>query len=588
MRRHSRHRWCVAYAAAVDPAHAPRHAGYGSVKRGGMVPLLVLLLSVGALAILASGCRSEKQPAGTADPVTLASWDGFSPAAGPVLVGHAIKPSDLTESERQYGVAPKRIPGLVYKDDVILMENGDKAIRSLSSDGMTWTLDARSPHVNEIQVGKIVFATSRCVGKVLGVEHKGNDVSAILGPVQITDLVKQGNFSYEQPLDLDSVMAIGSPDYPGAPNSAASQQMENAGNKASLGTPGSSRSVSYFVVTPEGDWKPMPTIYPDGTARVIRAGWDPSHASGIPLLASPSSALSDSFSVHAAQLPIPNIQMVNGMQMSPCKGCGGLGLRLYQEKGGVKVWLTAVFHLSSPVLKFNVGITSDGSINAYVSLSGAAGFTVTLDAVATQDLKVNLKEVGAVPWDLTVPLGGMGVPLQALFQQAIVLETAFSAKTSVLHASGDFTAAGALSMSYVHGRWDVPPLQMTLKQNLADAVSGVSVGINSLVFAITQRLMVGVGGLGFAAGPYVSLTTNTTALKQSSITLVDCRQGTFGMQLSGGIGFSMPKVVAKVINFFLSLVHVAPVPASGTIVALKNPVILVNRTDQIPNGCAGH
>ncbi len=36
-------------------------------------------------------------------------------------------------------------------------------------------------------------------------------------------------------------------------------------------------------------------------------------------------------------------------------------------------------------------------------------------------------------------------------------------------------------------------------------ISGVSMGINSFVFAFDQTLMIGVGTLGFAAGPYVDL-----------------------------------------------------------------------------------
>lgn len=59
------------------------------------------------------------------------------------------------------------------------------------------------------------------------------------------------------------------------------------------------------------------------------------------------------------------------------------------------------------------------------------------------------------------------------------------------------------------------------------------------------------------------------------------------MELRGGIGYSMPKVVSDVINFFLGLVKIEPVPASGHIVALKDPVNLVNLKEQIPPGCAG-
>ena len=127
---------------------------------------------------------------------------------------------------------------------------------------------------------------------------------------------------------------------------------------------------------------------------------------------------------------------------------------------------------------------------------------------------------------------------------------------------------------------------MKLKNNLADAVGGVSVGINSLAFAVDQRLLVGVGALGFATGPYVNLISNITALKQAS-QAVDCRQGTFGMQVGGGIGWAMPKVVAKAINFFLGLVHINPVPDYGYIVRLKNNLPLVDLRQELPDHCSG-
>ena len=52
------------------------------------------------------------------------------------------------------------------------MEQGDKAIKSVASDGMTWTFDANAPQVSDFQVGKIVFATGRAVGKVLGAQSR--------------------------------------------------------------------------------------------------------------------------------------------------------------------------------------------------------------------------------------------------------------------------------------------------------------------------------------------------------------------------------------------------------------------------------
>ena len=76
--------------------------------------------------------------------------------------------------------------------DVIVMEQGDKAIKSVASDGMTWTFDANAPQVSDFQVGKIVFATGRAVGRVLMLKPNGSTVSAILGPVALEDIISAG------------------------------------------------------------------------------------------------------------------------------------------------------------------------------------------------------------------------------------------------------------------------------------------------------------------------------------------------------------------------------------------------------------
>jgi len=549
------------------------------------------------LLCLVAGC-SHHNPNGSADGAHVATasqaapaWDGFVQGK-PVIVGHAIKPEELSATERKYGIAPKRVDGVVYQDNVVLLENGDKDVRAVDDNGVGWTLDANVPQVAALKRGDILFATSRCVGRVIAVERQGNDVKVILGPIQITDVIKEGNFSYDQPVDLHAMVAYSAPDYSGAPNSTAAQQMTQSGGARSDAS-SDRRQVSYFIVSPSGQWTPMAT-----SARRPRSpfgAWQ-SATNGtaaqcdIPLPGAPGFSLPQSppgFGDVANAPPPPTVQMVNGMQMYACSfDCGGLGLKLYQEKGGVKVWINAIFHLVNPHLVFRLGIHSNGTVNAHVALGGGVGFTVAFDALATKDLNANIKEVGTVPMDVTIPLGGMAVPLTAMFQQSLNLETAFSAKTSVLHAVGDFSASGDIAMDYANGHWNIPPLQMTLKNNLASAISGVSVGINSLVFAVDQRLLVGVGTLGFATGPYVNLISSITALKQASIT-AGCRQGTFGMQLGGGIGYAMPKVVAKAINFFLGLVHVAPVPSSGFIVRLKNNIPLVNLRNEIPDGCSG-
>ena len=496
-------------------------------------------------------------------------------------------------------MAPKRGAGIVYQDDIILMEHGDQAIRSFASNGLSWNFDANAPQVNEIQPGKIVFATGRAVGRVLAVQRNGDQVSAILGPVQLTDLVKQGKFMYDQPLDLNSAIAIAAPDYPGAVNSTAMQNRTPGAQSSIQGGSGTWHVAEYYVVSDTGKWTPMKTVTGSG-ARVrkptlMRSGFHPSKRLW-PMQAGPNLGnLGNLNNFNPGPIPTPQIPMIplNGLQATPCADCGGLGLKMYQEKDGLRVWVTVVFHLIHPHVIFCASI-DNGSIEANLQLAGGAGVTATLDAASSQEFTGgNIKEVGLIPLDITVPIGGIFLPLQIDLSQSIDLESAFSAKTSRLHGEGGIDLTGEIAADYHKGDWEITPPSGQIKQNLAGMVTGISVGINSLVFAISQRLMVGVGALSFATGPYVDLISSVTSLKGSSIgtTLLSrtpiCAQGTFNMSLGAGIGYSMPRVVASVLNTVLGWFGVKPVPPWGSIVALPHRKTLIDHRDEIPEGCSG-
>ncbi len=147
------------------PVRGPR------VLTRGLLDARPMLLTALVLCFAASGCRHSEShareaqngspgaPAPTSRP---AGMDMFDLRAHPnATLLHPLDLNTLTESERKFGIAPKRGPRVEYQPDIILMEQGDKAIRSIASDGMTWTFDANAPHVSEFQTGKIVFATGR-------------------------------------------------------------------------------------------------------------------------------------------------------------------------------------------------------------------------------------------------------------------------------------------------------------------------------------------------------------------------------------------------------------------------------------------
>jgi hypothetical protein len=565
--------------------------------------------------LLAAGCR--KNPGDSIlGSGSSSQWSGFSSSPGPILVGHPVKFSDMTESERKFGIAPKRGAGVEYQPDVILMERGDQAIKSFASNGLSWNFDANAPQVDQFQVGKVVFATGRAVGRVIALEHNGDQVSAILGPVQLTDIIKRGKFSYHQPLDLSQAIAYVAPDYPGAVNSDMLQQpAPGAQTMLHGGDSGRWHVAQYYSVSTTGQWSPIPTIRGTRSSafaapRLLRTNYMqgaptiPGTSVPVPVppvpippaLKAPSVPYPGNlgnFKPSDIPIPFPNLPMIpfNGLQATPCStDCGGLGIKMYQEQHGVRVWISVVFKLIHPEVLFDAEVF-DGSIKANLQVVGGGGVTITLDAASSPNFQGNIHEIGLIPLDITIPIGTI-VPLSINLSQSVDVQSAFSAKTSTLHGEGGISLTGAIFAEYNNG-WKVTPPKAEVKQNLAGLVSGISVGINSLVFAVNQRVLVGVGAFGFSTGPYVNLTSSITSLKGSSIatTLVMpmaiCTQGTFNMDLGAGIGYSMPKVVAAVINTILGWFGAKPIKSTGSIIALPSPVHLVDKRDEKPEGCAG-
>ena len=154
------------------------------------------------------------QPAGSSDPLSPDNF--FDPKLNPgaVVATEFLDPKKMTASELQYGVAPKRDPRVTYAPEIILMEQGDQAIRIAGRDGMTWSFDARAPHVNEFQEGKIVFATGRAVGRIVKMSNNGTLVTVKLAPVQITEVIKEGHFIIDSDLDVKSLITYEAPDFP--------------------------------------------------------------------------------------------------------------------------------------------------------------------------------------------------------------------------------------------------------------------------------------------------------------------------------------------------------------------------------------
>jgi hypothetical protein len=517
------------------------------------------------------------------------AWKGFRPEDGPIIKGQAVAFAALSPSEQKYGIAPARGEGVVYQDQVVLIEQGDKAIKAAAGDGLGWTLDGTDPRVAALKVGDIVFATANCVGRILKLTRTGDDVQVILGPAQITDIIKKGNFAYDAPLDLNSLTAVEEPDFPGAFGSPYIDQMKQAsGGSGSPGRaePTGARSrlvvdrVQYFVVSSGGAWRPMRTTSPRSTNLLAFAA-----------TAAGPSVVRTSYS---PQLPDHNFNDI--LSASACwQDCGGLGVRLTAHKPGLNIEIRAVLRLVAPRFRFNFNVGGPGP-QAEMMLTGGAGFLMTVDGQTDPTFTSNLNEIGALPVDLTLPLLFGPVPMVLHYHQDLSLSSAFSAKTSILKARDDLSIEGFLGFSYEDGHFD--PWHMHAKPNVdpSHEINGISMGINSIVVGLNQRLLVGLGTDGFAAGPYVTLTSTATALKQateaSHLMLAqpatgDCTQATIQMQVNGGIGYAFPKFVIDVVNFFLKIINAAPISPNGSIAKFREPFPVLHERYQLPDGCAG-
>lgn len=578
------------------------------------------------LCFVASGCRhsesrekeAQKAPSQTASSASSSfSGDMFDLKNHPnATILHPVDLKTLTESERKFGIAPKRGPKVEYQPDIILMEQGDKAIRSIGTDGMTWTFDANAPHVSEFQMGKIVFATGRAVGRIIYLKREGDDVKAILGPIQLNDVIRNGSFAIDSPIDLNNVLVFTAPDMP-EPRENAEQKNTSSLRKpwdgwnktvvvSRVSKSGRSTPLSMSKTYADGRresyqrvgrrWSPVgitPAVFSRGRAgtnygapRLKRAAWD----GQLMMPGAPGPSL------RAPTLPdykvpsIPNLPPLNipgsDLIALPFATSDSIGVQYKYEKNGLSYVATGALEINNARLRFFLDI-GNGKVptTAGLELAGAVGVRLHLKSHTNGEFHVNAQQKAWLPTSISIPLGGGLVPFSLMFDQATIINTGFSAKNSILNAEGDYGFDGGIKAGMFGGTWAVhTPLKPTAKVDISNTVEGISVGINSLLMGAELRAMVGLGEGGFGTGVYATLIFTGTMLRSPDIGFA-CRQGTIEVVLASGVGYAIPQWAADAVNYVLSFVTDVRIDRVGSIV--KGPQTgLFHGCTQIPNGCA--
>jgi hypothetical protein len=487
---------------------------------------------------------------------------------------------DPTAAEIQYGVSPTRNNQVTYQDDVIVMEHGAEAIRSQSANGLTWTIDGNASGAQEIRPDKILFATGRVVGRVLAVDHQGSDIAVTLGPIELTDVIKDAQITYHGALDLDKMITYVAPEYPGTMTDLDAADQTSAARR--------SAAPSMRLVT----WSPTrDDVLQSVKPSAARASWPPPwRGNQVPVRGMPASYLASAMNGAPigrgaglpADLPIGGFHFLPDITK-------GLGFSATHTAPGITFTAFAKLTLDNPNFTFRLDITNGHLKTAEVQLSGLAAVRVGFDGGTNADFK-NPNQAFELPLDTSFPIPGIPVPFAATFHQSILVQTMFTARNATFHAIGKYGFGGTISAGVIDGHLGATaPIFIDTKQNLAESLNGASLGVNGLVLGYGGKFLVGLGAYSFAVGPYLSVNTTVGATRgsdaQGPITGYTCRSAQYDMALDYGVGYAIPNIVVKALNTFLSLFHAKQITATHGTSLGTIPIKTDSQT--VPSGCGG-
>lgn len=455
------------------------------------------------------------------------------------LQPHLLSRADLSAAELKYGRAPQHDSSVVYGPEVVIPEGGASIIRSAAPDGLTWVIDGTARHAREIAVGKILFATGRCVGRVLKLTRRGSDLEVVLGPAEMTDIFEKLDVTVAQEVDLTQAIQYPAPQFPNAQ---------------------------------------FPLEIDDGTASdltaISRSGFGGGHLS-------PATYMAQDGPRYPGIIPQPfNLELKTS---KPLNNADGIGMEFSHEGNGARIIVQVQLRTNKPRLEAHIGI-DHGNVNARVILHNAAGLKLAFDSA------VNEQFPGAVRWyspagQLSFPLSGP-VPLSFDVRQDLYLDAEFAARKSSFSAGGDFDLNADFGFIYQNGKFDaLGPKGINARTSVLHNITGVSIGPRRFAMRHAIIATAGLGGAGFTIGPQLIVGTRMEVKKGSDVALVDCRGASLAMGVKGGVGWTIPRPIQRVVNFFLKLINVTPMADRGGV--FTDWKYLFNRSAQSNSAICG-
>jgi hypothetical protein len=442
--------------------------------------------------------------------------------AGATVAGFCGWSADLEDASdpavMTYGFAPKPTGAIRLQPDVVIVKGGARAIRSVREDDLVWTIDASAPGASDLAVGRVMFLTSRAVGRVLGLDRRGANLELTLGPVSITEIVRDGTLRLEQELTDDSVR------YQEVPRLASVlfPVLRAASPPPDAGKSAVQRSILGFDVE-----------------AFVKKGVKSKSANGT----------GDEMSLTAVGLTVSrNMKQKFGVPGGNSPASGGLkfGGEAIMHGQQIKV------HMTLPI--------ADGQVGggATLLITGVERITFGIAGGAENGISDNVKARFDVPIEGIVQFppspwtGGLPTVVQVKFKAGV--ETFFSSRTSTLTAGAEYAVSGPIGVE--NGVAVTPDLKVI--QSLRDGISGISIGAVGLVFNAEVRVLGGLGTKAFATGLYgkVQIAAGVSRGSVLGVPLAMCTGITEKFAAGAGLGLlvlegledKLTKLMANVIQ----------------------------------------
>lgn len=393
--------------------------------------------------------------------------------------GFCGRSADLAEDPSDpavmtYGYAPKPTGSVRLQPDVVIVKGGARTIRSVREDDLVWTIDASAPGASDLAVGRVMFLTSRAVGRVLRLDRRGADLELTLGPVSITEIVRDGTLRLEQDLTGDSVW------YQDVPQLASGSMSRSLAALADRLFPVLKAAPPPPDATKSAVQK---TIHGFDVEAYVKKDAGSKSANGAP----------DEMRVTAVGL---TVSRGKNMKFGDTRGnppvSGGLKFggeaKLYGRQ--IKV------HMSLPIADGQVGSGATflitGIERIWFGIAGGAENGISDNVKARFDVPIEgFFQFPPSPWT-----GGLPTVVQVKFKAGV--ETFFSSRNSTLSAGAEYAVSGPIGVQ--NGAAATP--DVTVIQSLRDGIGGISIGAVGLVFNAEIRVLGGLGTKAFATGLY--------------------------------------------------------------------------------------